>query len=55
MEPIATYLMVMLFTMAISLSIVAAAVFCIGICEAASWMWMRFHLRSAALTRSERR
>ncbi len=52
MEPIATYLMVMLVTMAVGLLIVAAAVFSIGICEAASWVWMRFHLHAAALGRS---
>jgi|HubBroStandDraft_6_1064221.scaffolds.fasta_scaffold1691286_2 hypothetical protein len=52
MEPIATYLMVMLVTMAVGLLIVAAAVFSIGICEAASWIWMRFHLHAAALGRS---
>ena len=44
MDQIASFVVFMLAAMAISLSVLVAVVFCIGICEGASWMWMRLHL-----------
>jgi len=44
MDQIASFVVFMLAAMAISLSVLVAVVFCIGLCEGASWMWTRFHL-----------
>jgi hypothetical protein len=41
MAEIAAYLIFMLVAMAIGLAVIVAAVFCIGLCEAASWTWAR--------------
>jgi uncharacterized membrane protein YciS (DUF1049 family) len=52
MDQIASFVVFMLAAMAISLSVLVAVVFCIGICEGASWMWMRLHLSPAVHRRS---
>ena len=43
MEELAAYVVFILATIAIALSVILAAVFCIGICELATWMWTRLH------------
>ena len=52
MEDLAAYLMFMLVAMAIGLSVIVAAVFCIAICEAATWVWARSKLNDGTHTRS---
>ena len=47
MDQIASFIVFMLAAMAISLSVLVAVVFCIGLCEGASWVWTRFHLAPA--------
>lgn len=44
MDQIASFVVFMLAAMAISLSVLVAVVFCIGLCEGASWVWTRLHL-----------
>lgn len=43
MDQIASFIVFMLAAMAIGLSVLVAAVFCIGLCEGASWMFSRVH------------
>lgn len=44
MEGIAAYAMFMLVAMAIGLSVIVTAVFCIALCGAASWVWTQSNL-----------
>jgi len=44
MDQVASFVVFMLAAMAISLSVLVAVVFCIGLCEGASWIWTRLHL-----------
>jgi hypothetical protein len=43
MDQIASFLVFMLAAMAIGLSVLVAAVFCIGLCEGAGWIFSRVH------------
>lgn len=52
MDQIAAFVVFMLAAMAIALSVLVAVVFCIGLCEGASWMWTRLHLSPVAHRRS---
>lgn len=47
MDQIASFIVFMLAAMAIGLAVVVAAVFCIGLCEGASWMFSRVHATSS--------
>jgi hypothetical protein len=44
MDQIASFIVFMLAAIAISLAVLVAVVFCIGVCEGASWMWSRLNL-----------
>jgi hypothetical protein len=48
MDQIASFLVFMLAAMAIGLAVLVAAVFCIVLCEGASWLWGRLHLDALA-------
>jgi hypothetical protein len=58
MDQIASFIVFMLAAMAIALSVLVAAVFCIGLCEGASWMFSRARaaaaVRATAVIRAER-
>jgi len=43
MQEFAAYVIFIIAAVAISFSVVLAAVFCIGLSELGNWMWSRFH------------